>query len=140
MAKKKGKGKKRAKAKKSEKPRDYKAEYRRRLKKALREGYSRRVARGHAGARELGIKAARLHNVKPGTDPFSIIERDASRVFQGAKPILQTGDGGAAGFQLRLEEQARAQGVFAWTDERQFVTEMQALGLTEREAYTQWFS
>lgn len=144
MAKKTKKGGKNVKSKKSKpkgkpKQRDYKAEYRARVKRALDEGYSRRVARGHAGKRELGIKLAKKLDVKPGSDPFKIVRADAVRVF-GSKPKYTAADGNLAGYQLRLAEMAEREGVFDWTDEGTFIEQLQELGFSEREAYTLWVS
>lgn len=136
----------------SKRKRDYRAEYKRRIERALEKGYSRSVARGHArkgrknkggyrrGA-ELGIKAAAAVGQKPGADLDSIIAKDAKYVF-GRKPKRKAkDDAGASDYQLRLEELARRDGGrFDWLSEANFIRQMRALGLSEREAYNHWFS
>lgn len=125
---------------KSRKPRkrDYKAEYKRRIKRALDKGYSRSVARGHAKKTELGIVAAEFLNVKPGTLFLDVIQADALHVF-GRIPRRMKGDHDAPEYQLRLEELARRDGNFNWLSEVEFVAQMQALGMTERDAYSTWY-
>ena len=135
--------------------RNYKAEYARRIQRAKDRGYSKSVARGHANKREAGINAAKLLGVKPGTDLDALIGRDARRVF-GFKPRIVKGTGkpskglfGTGGaradefapeYQLILAEYAKRDGLFDWSNEARFIEQMQAIGMTERDAYTHWFS
>ncbi len=139
--------------------RDYAAEYKRRIERAAKKKIPRDVARGHAPKGKAGIKAARFLGIRPG-EPLRAIDpelfsnwekireqvaRDARRVF-GQKP--KRGSAGdedfAAEYELRLneliEERGNKQGRFSWEDERRFVGEMRAMGATERQAYTFWFS
>jgi hypothetical protein len=127
-------------AKRKAKRRDYKAEYARRIKRALDQGYSRSVARGHAKHKkgELGIKAARVLNVKPGTNIFEIVARDAKYVF-GRKPKRKD-EPDAPTYLLTLEEKAKREGRFDWLNEAEFIESMKGLGFSERESYTMWFS
>ncbi len=113
----------------SRKPRDYKAEYARRIRNATKKGYSRSQARGHAKLTELSISAEKVR-VKVG--------KDAKRVF-GRKPKRHPGED-VFSYPERLEELKKREGKFAWLDESSFIQSITQLGLTEREAYTLWFS
>lgn len=137
--------------------RDYRAEYKRRIERALKLGYSRSVARGHpkkktvhfvdkAGVKrkklepvEVGLKGAKFLGVRPGTDIAELINKDALYVF-GKVPRRKKKDSDGPHYQLRLSELARTDGTFDWTNEGNFIEQMRAAGLTEREAYTFWFS
>jgi hypothetical protein len=137
--------------------RDYRAEYKRRIEKALKEGYSRAIARGHPKTEvvhyvdrkgqkqkrrrvvELGLRAARFLGERPGERIDKIVARDAKYTF-GKKPKRGFQDKNEVYYQLRLEELERRQGTFDWTNERKFIDQMLALGLTERDAYKNWFS
>lgn len=135
------------------KKRNYKAEYKARIERALKKGYSRRIARGHAkrisvegvdGEKrsipvELGLRAAKRIKQRPGTLIEDLIKQDAIWQF-GEAPRREVGDLTGSYYQLRLQELARRPGLFDWTDERKFVDTMKAIGLTERDAYTHWFS
>jgi hypothetical protein len=138
------------------KKRNYRAEYKRRIERALQKGYSRSVARGHpkiktitvdySGVKrkkrvvvEVGLKGAKYLGVRPGTDFQKLIQADAKHVF-GEIPKRREIDSDSPRYQLRLEELQKRGGVFDWTNEQNFIAEMQAAGLTERDAYTQWFS
>ena len=120
--------------------RDYKAEYQRRLQRAKEKGYSVAVARGHAPKGTLGIRAAKrakeLLAIRQQVEKE--VERDARKVF-GRKPKREKGEQPFI-YQEKLEELKKRDGQFAWTDEQSFVDEMLELGLTERDAYTFWFS
>lgn len=136
--------------------RDYRAEYKRRIERALQKGYSRSVARGHPKTRtitvqtaagpkkkkqivEVGIKASKFLGIRPGGDFLKLILADSKHVF-GEVPKRREGDNDSPRYQLRLEQLQERGGVFDWTNEQNFIAEMQAAGLTEREAYEQWFS
>lgn len=124
---------------KAKKPRDYKAEYRARIERALKAGYSRRVARGHAGRGEISISAAKRYGVRPGSDPRDLIDAERKHVFGGRQPKRSSGESIAQHI-LRLQEAAqRDDGLFTWDDEAQFLEQMSDLGLSEREAYTTLF-
>lgn len=129
--------------------RDYKAEYRARLKRALDLGYSRSVARGHPrhnkNVVELGIRAAaRLSKatgkkVKAGTDIREVINADRRYTFGGKEPKIQQGDrddGGISAYMMRLAELKRKNGYFRWDNEEEFIKQMTDLGMSERQAYT----
>lgn len=138
------------------KQRDYKAEYARRIARGKEKGYSRAVARGHAPRGKAGLRAARFLDLQPGDslgiDPrFDVyvdkqgrrhikqIDRDKKRVF-GRKIKRQHGEDESE-FQERLiEEKRKTEGTLKWTSEEEFINSLTALGLTEREAYTHWFS
>lgn len=111
------------------KPRDYKAEYARRIRNAIKRGYSRSQARGHAKKTEEKISVAKIHEV---------VGKDAKRVF-GRKPKRRDGED-IFSYPERLEELKKREGRFQWLDESTFIRSITALGLTEREAYTLWFS
>jgi hypothetical protein len=138
--------------------RDYAAEYKRRVDRALKLGYSLAIARGHPKTKtvwyvkkstgekkkkkvvvELGLRAAKLLGERPGEDIAKLIARDAKYVF-GKKPKRGFGDDSAPAYQLRLEELARRDGTFDWINERAFIDQMMALGLTENDAYVHWMS
>lgn len=105
---------------------------------------------------ELSVSTVKLANdrakgrgirpiLKPGAtrkDLKRAIARDAMYVF-GDLPrrvVDETGDGGAPEYQLRLQMLASRMGAFDWLSEKAFIASMMALGLTEREAYSNWFS
>lgn len=141
----------------SKKKRDYRAEYKRRIERALKLGYSRAIARGHPktetvsyrgkdGSKkkrkrvvELGLRAARFLGERPGERIDKIVARDAKYTF-GKKPKRGYQDKNEIYYQMRLEEMERRQGTFDWTNEAKFIEQMLALGLTERDAYKNWFS
>jgi hypothetical protein len=121
------------------KQRDYKAEYQRRIQRAKDKGYSRAIARGHAPRGQAGLRAANFLGVTPGSDLGLDIDRDKNRVF-GRKIRRQKGDTPEI-FQERLiEEQRKPEHALKWTSEEEFIASLVKLGLTEREAYTHWFS
>ena len=39
-----------------------------------------------------------------------------------------------------MDEQEKPEGAFAWTNEDEFIQQMERMGFSEREAYTLWFS
>jgi hypothetical protein len=140
------------------KKRNYRAEYKRRIARALEKGYSRSVARGHAKTKtrtytrkdgtkgrevvhvEMSIKAAKLFGEKPGTLYADVLRRDANYVFGEVPKRIKGEDKTSTAYQLRLEGLAKFDGQFNWLDEGAFIAQMMAAGLTEREAYTHWFS
>lgn len=109
--------------------RDYKAEYQRRLANARVRGFSVSQARGHHKPNELSITAENLR---------LIVGKDAKRVF-GRKPHRLPGEDVFA-YPERLEDLKKRDGKFEWLDESTFIESITKLGLTEREAYTLWFS
>jgi len=133
-------------------PRDYRAEYQRRLVRAKERGYSKDVARGHARRGTLGLRAAQRAR-RSGFDVSAgesiagslrdsierAIARDAKRVF-GRKPKRRKGEEPFI-YEERLQgAQKKPERQFAWTDEQEFKDYIVSLGLTERDAYTFWFS
>lgn len=50
------------------------------------------------------------------------------------------GDRDSDEYQLRLERLMKNRGAFDWTNEQRFVAQMRAMGATERQAYSFWFS
>lgn len=124
----------------SPKPRDYKAEYRARIERALQKGYTRSVARGHPKrGKEIGIRLAAKLDLRPGDNPRTLIQQDRLRVFGRRPPKKTVLDGGIAGYKLRLEELAKGPGMFDWLDEEKFIKQMTDMNLTEREAYSALF-
>lgn len=135
------------------KKRNYKKEYRARIQRALKKGYSRDIARGHPKTKtvtdnkgkkrkvvqELGLRAAKFLGKKPGTPIRELVEADAAYVFE-VTPRRIVGDNDGPHYALRLQELARRDGLFDWVNEGHFIETMKALGLTERDAYTFWFS
>lgn len=116
----------------SRKKRDYRAEYRRRKARGLARGYTLAQARGHARASK-GEHSITFEEVKR-----TIVGPDAKRVF-GRKPKRQHGEDVFA-YPERLDELKKREGQFQWLDESAFIASITQLGLTEREAYTLWFS
>jgi hypothetical protein len=120
--------------------RDYADEYRRRIARARARGLSVSVGRGHPGKGQLGIRAT-----KREADRQSLLDatgrkvgRDARRVF-GYNPSRGKGEAPFI-YEDRLTGEAKKEGAFAWTNEHEFIEQITALGLTERDAYTFWFS
>jgi hypothetical protein len=56
------------------------------------------------------------------------------------KSIVQPDVGEVAFEEQLIEEQEQPEGAFAWTNEDEFIAQMERLGFSEREAYTLWFS
>ncbi len=100
---------------------------------------------GAAAIRAANARA-RKRGIRPILDAGATIEdikravlRDAQYVFEDV-PKREHGDGSAPEYQLRLEQLASRPGAFDWKNEAKFIAEMQALGLSEKQAYSQWFS
>ncbi len=77
------------------------------------------------------------------------IRRDKERVFGQRRKrqpkemphAITQPDLGEIPFEVQLmDEQAKPEGAFAWTNEDEFIAQMERLGFSEREAYTLWFS
>jgi len=131
------------------KKRDYAAEYKRRIRRAKKLGLSKSVARGHAKHGELSIKKAKALSekfdvkVKPGTSIKDLAKEDNKHVFGRLikRKKKGRGDDDASEYAVRLESlKKRDDGIFDWENEHAFVEQMTELGLTEREAYSNWFS
>lgn len=120
------------------KPRNYAAEYARRIARGKQKGYSKSVARGHARKGEASLKTAKFLGIKPGADLDKIIAADARKVF-GVKPKRVSGEGPVQ-YEEKLREMQRQRGRFEWTDEAAFMAAMENLGMTAQDAYTHWFS
>lgn len=150
--------------------RNYRAEYARRIARGQVRGMSVSQSRGHPKTRtvvvktrkgtrkrvervELAITAINAANAraksrgirpvfKAGADLAAVkraVVRDARYAF-GEVPKRGFDDGSAPEYQLRLEQLASRQSAFDWKNEGKFIEEMMALGLSERQAYSQWFS
>lgn len=112
--------------------RNYAREYKARLARAAKKGYSKQVARGHAPKGKLGIKSAKRLGKKPGAS----IKRIKIRVT------------GREGAPIDLEREALIkQGIaikdiaqIDFHDEASFIRKLLELGYTPREAYTLRFS
>lgn len=85
------------------------------------------------GIRPILPSGATLRDVKRA------VKRDALYAF-GEVPKRQHEDGSAPEYQLRLELLESRLSAFDWKNESKFIAEMMALGLSERQAYSQWFS
>ena len=116
----------------SKRKRDYAAEYRRRKARGLARGYSLAQARGHARSKK-GEHSITFEEVKR-----TLVGPDVKRVF-GRKPKRRDGEDVFA-YPERLEELKKREGEYQWLDESAFIQSITQLGLTEREAYTLWFS
>lgn len=141
--------------------RDYAAEYARRKASGKARGLTTSVMRGHPRRDEEG------EYIEEFLDPRRAVLYDAQRVFgrtsvpkrgrflpdgtvisrgrkESMRAWLQRSEGLAGedipSYQLRLQEMAKRTGKFNWEDEAAFIDNMQAIGATEREAYTFWFS
>ena len=122
------------------KQRDYKAEYQRRIAKTPKGSVARAVARGHAPKGKAGKRAAKFLGIKAGSDIDQFIDKDKARVFGKKVPKRQFGET-EQDFEDRLRElKRRKETEFKWTSEADFIESLIGLGLTEREAYTHWFS
>ena len=113
--------------------RNYKREYARRLERARLLGFSKSQGRGHPKKGEKKIGRLTKDQIK------DIVSKDAKQVF-GRKPKRLKGEQLPIDYEIKLADKQKREGRFEWTDEATFIGDMQALGLTEREAYTQWFS
>ena len=128
--------------------RNYRAEYQRRIERAKVKGYSKSVARGHAPRGVAGLRTAKFLGLEPGESlglaprdkrgRLKIVVEDARRTF-GEKPVRERGDTPES-YAEKLAELQERKGKFEWSNEPAFVAMMLKLGLTEREAYTHWFS
>lgn len=113
------------------KKRNYKAEYKRRVKLGKARGLSKSQSRGHPKKGELSASKARIKKD---------VRKDAKHVF-GFVP-KRNEDNGPDPFTYEefLADKKKREGRFDWTDEGAFVAAVTALGLTANEAYTLWFS
>jgi hypothetical protein len=112
------------------KSRDYKAEYARRLEKARAGGYSVSAARGHPRKREIGLERAKLMGIKP-----VVIGRNG----HARKGFRHTPRTRREEFEERTGITAKSIGLKV-TRRDEFIETLLAVGFTEREAYTMWFS
>lgn len=134
--------------------RDYRAEYQRRVARAKERGLSKAIGRGHAPKGRAGIKLAKVLGIKPG-------ERTSKRPPQPrAEPGFPTFEERleAAGFRnfiqdarieyLRRLNRKRPKDEKLSKDEiediatskEDFVQTVFESAVSEREAYTAWFS
>jgi hypothetical protein len=116
------------------KPRNYKAEYARRIARAARAGIDRSVARGHPRRGLVGFKLARQYKVRPGSLIADL-------------PIRVTGRSVSDELIDRERELLIEQGIsikdinaIDFHDEESFVKKLLELGYTPREAYQLRFS
>jgi len=135
--------------------RDYRAEYARRIERALRDGYSRSVARGHPSKRkgEISLSRARSLHIPRGTR----IIRDPGDVRHGYRPTYADIRRRLRSLNLHFSLEAlkgkrgripkafmrdRHGDSFLNDDEtrEEFVNGLQLQGFTSREAYTLLFS
>jgi|SRR5215471_6782751 len=121
------------------KPRNYRAEYVRRIANATKRGIPRSVARGHAGKGLVGIRAAKELGIE-GYNIEKAVARDARRMF-GRKPKRKAGEFPLE-YEIKLGESINEEKEprFPWTDEASFIATIMGAGMSEREAYTLWFS
>ncbi len=96
------------------------------------------IKRANAEARARGIRPI-LESGATMQDLRAAVVRDALYAF-GEVPRRQHEDGSAPEYQLRLEMLEARQSAFDWKNEAKFIGKMQALGASERFAYSLWFS
>lgn len=150
-------------ARKRPRKRDYKAEYQRRLARAKKRGLPKSIARGHPGKGKLGLRASKFLGVEPGyvaqytprailreimlADTARGLRREYARVLRTSQReareqlVKQKGET-ANDYGLRRDEvlsDAKPSDL-PLTSEVDFIRSMNALGFSEREAYTLWFS
>jgi hypothetical protein len=116
------------------KGRDYKAEYARRISRALGAGLDRSVARGHPRRGLVGIRLAKRYKVRPGSQIADL-------------PIKVTGRGVSDDLIDRERESLIEQGIsikeinaIDFHDEESFIKKLLELGYTPSEAYQLRFS
>ena len=105
--------------------RNYKAEYKRRLARAKKLGYSKTIARGHARVGEVGIKRAKELGIKP----VVIIRKKSRKGFRHTTRTRKR-DLKKRGITFEIDV----------TDQDEFIATLLNAGFTERESYTLWFS
>lgn len=137
------------------------------LSRAVGRGHAPEGVLGIKAAEFLSLRPGAVVRVKAGKSVKSIVAADAKRVFKGRKPkrgrynpktgkVVSRRKGESSldyyertegwegespdEYQLRLEGIMRKRGAFAWEDEKRFLGQMKALRVSEREAYTHWFS
>lgn len=126
--------------------RDYKAEYRRRLKRLEALGLSRSVARGHPRTGEVGAAERRqLRDAATSPSPGGWRLEDGTMTRgqpAGDDPIRKAAaDRIAALLGMRSPvAQGRHELLRRHEDRKRFVEAACALGVTEQQAYTFWFS
>lgn len=135
--------------------RDYAAEYKRRLERALSRGYSRAVARGHARKGEVSLKRAKTFGLPPGLrivrqgrhgtperpyrPTYADIRARARRLglplsgatFKGKKGKIPIAWAGPPADRYMKDDPRRDRFIEFYTTQ---------VGLTDQEAYTLWFS
>jgi hypothetical protein len=110
--------------------RDYRAEYRRRLERAQRLGYSTRIARGHAAKSEYGLREAAKSGKQVGQSKIRATGREVSKeTFERSIEELRS---------FGITER-RLRGIDIH-DEQSFIKMLLDSGFTPREAYTLRFS
>lgn len=121
--------------------RNYRAEYRRRIKNALDKGLTRSQGRGHPRKGELPAKKESVAKVvrddaKRTFRKVPKLEPDAPRIDSGGRSYPDP-----SAYEEYLRDKVKREGSkFDWFDEQEFISSVTALGMTEREAYTLWFS
>ncbi len=131
----------------SRKPRDYKAEYARRVARAESRGVSKSIARGHPPKGVIGFKLAKILGVKPGT------KFDKRKKYKRPKKEPRTfeqilDDAGFRNFLLeaRIEVLRRETDIepeeleSVATSQEEFISVIMNAQHSEKEAYTSWFS
>ncbi len=105
--------------------RNYKAEYKRRVKREKLSGRVRDYKAEYRRRKYLAIERQTA--------------ADAKRVF-GYVPHRKHDHPDTFTYEEFLADKKKREGRFDWTDEANFVKAITDLGLTAREAYTLWFS
>lgn len=108
------------------KRRDYKAEYRRRVKSAKRRGISRAQARGHPKHGEYGLKEARKLGIKPVA--IDLVRKARRRAITAKKK------------HRKPKIPRELPDTISVTNQDAFIELLKKQGFSERDAFTMWFS
>lgn len=110
--------------------RDYKAEYKRRVAHGITRGLSKSQSRGHPRKDEDGARKVLIRK---------LVRDDAKKVF-GFVPHRDMRHPDIPTYEEFLEDKAKREGRFEWTNETEFTEALIVMGLSANEAYTLWFS
>lgn len=135
-------------AKRRTRKRDYAAEYKRRVQRAVKAGLPKSVGRGHPAKGIVGLREAKFLNIQPGSVRETIRTRSAieapSRPFED---VLY--DAGFRNFLVEsrkdvirstVEDATKADVRLGSVSQEKFLELILPYTPTEREAYNLWFS